>query len=64
LRYTWPSWSYALSHDLLGIKIAGGWSSAIMVERYAHLMLAGQEMEIRALWHGCGIALAGRVLMS
>jgi integrase len=47
LRYTWASWHYALQRDLLALKIEGGWSSVALVERYAHLLSAGQEAVIR-----------------
>lgn len=55
LRHTWASWHYALHRDLLALKVAGGWSSVTLVERYAHLLPAGQEAAIAAvmggLWH-------------
>jgi integrase len=50
LRHTWASWEYALRKDLLDLKIRGGWSSVTLVERYAHLMPAGQETAIRRIW--------------
>lgn len=50
LRHTWASWDYALNRDLLGLKERGGWSSVTLVERYAHLMPAGQEPAIRRIW--------------
>lgn len=49
LRHTWATWHYALHKDLLALKEAGGWSSVALVERYAHLMPAGQESAIRHL---------------
>lgn len=54
LRHTWASWHYALHHDLLLLKQEGGWSSVTLVERYAHLLPAGHEAEIRQWWHGNG----------
>lgn len=48
LRHTWASWHYALEKDLLVLKVAGGWSSVTLVERYAHLLPAGQQPAIRA----------------
>ncbi|MBF6560527.1 MAG: tyrosine-type recombinase/integrase [Candidatus Binataceae bacterium] len=51
LRHTWASWHYALHHDILALKAEGGWSSVELVERYAHLLPAGHEAEIRAFWH-------------
>ena len=50
-RHTWASWHYALHKDLLKLKQDGGWSSVALVERYAHLMPAGQEPAIRQ-WLG------------
>jgi integrase len=47
LRHTWASWHYALHRDLLALKTEGGWSSVTLVERYAHLLPAGQEPAIR-----------------
>lgn len=52
LRHTWASWHYALNRDLLALKAEGGWSSVTLVERYAHLLPAGHEAEIRRWWHG------------
>lgn len=59
LRHSWASWHYALHRDLLLLKEAGGWSSVVLVERYAHLLPAGQEDAIRAFW-GLG-AIAAEV---
>lgn len=53
LRHTWASWHYAVHRDPLLLKAEGGWSSVALVERYAHLMPAGHEDEIRRWWHGC-----------
>lgn len=57
LRHTWATWHYALHRDLLLLKTEGGWSSTSLVERYAHLMPAGYEEAIRAVW-GVGAAAA------
>jgi integrase len=56
LRHTWASWHYALNRDLLALKQEGGWSSVALVERYAHLLPAGQEGAIREFlgWHQTG----------
>jgi len=53
LRHTWASWHYALNRDLLALKQDGGWSSVALVERYAHLLPAGQEAAIQQFlgWH-------------
>lgn len=56
LRHTWASWQYALDRDLLRLKIEGGWSSVLLVERYAHLLPVGQEIAIRQFFgHLSGI---------
>ena len=47
LRHTWATWHYALNKDLLALKAEGGCASVAMVERYAKLMPAGYEAEIR-----------------
>jgi integrase len=47
LRHTWASWHYALNRDLLLLKAEGGWETLSMVERYAHLIPAGQAEAIR-----------------
>lgn len=49
-RHSWASWHYALHRDLLALKVEGGWSSVTLVERYAHLLPAGQEAAIRQFW--------------
>lgn len=49
-RHTWATWHYGLHRDLLRLKAEGGWATTSMVERYAHLMPAGHEAEIRAQW--------------
>ena len=46
-RHTFASWHWAIHKDLLALKVAGGWSSVALVERYAHLMPAGREDGIR-----------------
>jgi integrase len=56
LRHSWASWHYAVNRDLLALKVEGGWSSASQVERYAHLMPAGQEAKILAFWGMTGTA--------
>lgn len=50
LRHTWATWHYAVNKDLLLLKQDGGWSSVNQVERYAHLMPAGYEDDIRRVW--------------
>lgn len=50
LRHTWASWFYALTRDTLLLKAEGGWQSAAMVERYAHLMPSALVLEIANVW--------------
>jgi len=50
LRHTWASWHYAIHKDPMKLLVDGGWSSLELVKRYAHLMPAGHENEIRAFW--------------
>ena len=65
LRHTWASWHYAVNRDLLALKVAGGWSSVELVERYAHLMPAGQESAIRQFYgHLSGIVAPAERLTS
>jgi integrase len=52
LRHTWATWHYAVHRDLVKLRHEGGWSTVMLVERYAHLMPVGQEMAIRAFWNG------------
>lgn len=56
LRHTWASWHYAVHRDLLLLKRDGGWHSVALVERYAHLLPAGLQDEIRAFLHDSGTA--------
>lgn len=50
LRHSWATWHYAIHKDLLLLKQEGGWASTSQVERYAHLMPAGCEDDIRRVW--------------
>lgn len=49
-RHSFASWHWALHRDLIALKVAGRWASLALVERYAHLMPAGQEDAIRRSW--------------
>lgn len=49
-RHSWATWYYALRPDPKALKEDGGWSSLDQVDRYAHLMNAGYENEIRQFW--------------
>jgi integrase len=56
LRHTWASWHYAVHRDVLRLKIEGGWSSVLLVERYAHLLPAGHQAAIQRFFgHLMGI---------
>lgn len=56
LRHTWATWDYALHRDPFGLRERGGWSSVVLVERYAHLMPSGHEAGIRRVWGLAGPA--------
>jgi integrase len=58
LRHTWASWHYALYRDPMRLKLEGGWSSLDQIERYVHLLPAGQEDAIAAFWHGIDTSAA------
>lgn len=49
-RHSWASWHYALHRDLLRLRSDGGWATTLLVERYAHLLPAGEEGAIRSFW--------------
>jgi integrase len=46
-RHSWASWHYALHRDPLRLKQDGGWASVALVERYAHLLPAGLEDDVK-----------------
>jgi integrase len=49
-RHSWASWHYAVHRDLLRLRSDGGWATTLLVERYAHLLPAGEEAAICAFW--------------
>lgn len=49
-RHSWATWFYGLTKDPLLLQFEGGWSSADMVQRYAHLMPSDQVVEIARVW--------------
>lgn len=57
-RHTWASWHYAIHRDVLALKTEGGWSSVALVERYAHLMPAGQQGAIQRFLGTCAAPTA------
>jgi len=61
LRHAWASWHYALYRDPMRLKLEGGWSSLDQIERYVHLLPAGQESAIEAFWHGIDTGAAERL---
>ena len=50
LRHTWATWQYAMHRDLMRLREEGGWSSVVLVERYAKLAPAGMVPAMRAVW--------------
>jgi integrase len=61
-RHTFATWHYALHRDLLALKAEGGWATVTMVERYAKLMPAGYEAEIRRFLGDVDVTDLGRQL--
>ena len=59
-RHTWASWHYAMHKDLLALKQDGGWSSVVLVERYAHLMKEGHQDAIRCFLGEPAVAIEAR----
>lgn len=49
-RHSFASWHYAIHRDLLLLMREGGWETIAMVQRYAHLMPRGQEVDIARMW--------------
>ena len=49
-RHSWASWHYAVHRDPMRLRDDGGWSNLSLVERYAHLMPEGHEVEIARFW--------------
>jgi integrase len=47
LRHTFASWHWALNRDPIALRLAGGWSSIVLLERYTHLLPEGHNDEIR-----------------
>lgn len=62
-RHTWASWHYAIHRDVLALKAEGGWSGVGLVERYAHLLPAGQDEAIRHFFGTCA-APSGRIAIN
>ena len=58
LRHTWATWHYAVNKDLLRLMHDGGWSDMKLVVRYAHLMPAGMQDAINAVWGVTGTTAA------
>lgn len=50
LRHTWATWRHALSPNLVELMTYGGWKSADMVMRYAHL--GSDDLAAEVLAHG------------
>lgn len=52
LRHTWASWHVQVGTPLHVLQELGGWSTFVMVQRYAHLSaahLAGHAENIRTV---------------
>ena len=49
-RHTWATWHYAANRDLTALMQLGGWKSAEMVLRYAHVNATQHAGSIARLW--------------
>jgi integrase len=49
-RHTWATWHYAANHDFGQLAELGGWKSAQMVMRYAHINTAHLADSIGRIW--------------
>ena len=49
-RHTWATWHYAANRDMRALMELGGWKSAEMVIRYAHVNTAHLAPTIGKLW--------------
>lgn len=47
-RHTWATWAYAVTKDLTFLMSQGGWKSATMVMRYAHVGSADLAKAVKA----------------
>ncbi|AHJ69369.1 tyrosine-type recombinase/integrase [Granulibacter bethesdensis] len=60
LRHTWATWHYCLHRDLLRLRDDGGWTTLVMVTRYAKRMPEIYQDEIRAWFAGGPVQTAKR----
>jgi integrase len=49
-RHSYASWHYALYRDVVRLMRDGGWETIAMVQRYAHLMPGGHELDVAQFW--------------
>lgn len=49
-RHTWATWHYRANRDLTALMELGGWKSAAMVMRYAHVNTSHLAGSIGAVW--------------
>lgn len=49
-RHTWATWHYAANRDLAQLMELGGWKSAQMVMRYAHVNVSHLAPSIGRIW--------------
>lgn len=49
-RHTWATWHYAANGDIIQLKQLGGWKSAEMVMRYAHMNSEHMAPSIGKIW--------------
>ncbi len=53
-RHTWATWHYAANRDLRALMELGGWKSAEMVIRYAHVNTSHLASSIDKIWGNSG----------
>lgn len=53
-RHTWATWHYRANRDLTALMELGGWKSAAMVMRYAHVNTSHLAGSISEIWGNSG----------
>lgn len=53
-RHTWATWHFAANTNIPALMELGGWKSAVMVMRYAHVNTAHLAASINRIWENDG----------
>lgn len=61
-RHTWATWHYRANRDLTALMELGGWKSAAMVMRYAHVNTSHLAGSIGEIWGKTGESKAARAV--